>query len=166
MNPAMLVFGLVVGLVAGFFAAARRPRPREARAALRPHPAERTAAEPTLDAVIAAVRTAGIAVRITPGGFAIGAGPKQLRVYAGDPARVPLREMELVDTEHDALVFDPTDLGQEVTPAAVHAAAARGAWLRAFLLALRLNQPDLLRHVILSTPPQQVPTAHHKGVVV
>lgn len=56
----------------------------------------------------------------------------------------------------DALVFDPTDLGQEVTPAAVHAAAARGAWLRAFLLALRLNQPDLLRHVILSTPPQQV----------
>lgn len=56
----------------------------------------------------------------------------------------------------EAAVFDPTDLGAEVTPAAVHAALAAGAPLRAFLLALRLNQPDLLRHVILSTPPQQV----------
>lgn len=56
----------------------------------------------------------------------------------------------------EGLVFDPTDLGVEVTPAAVHSAAARGAWLQAFLLALRLNQPPLLRHVILSTPPKQV----------
>ena len=56
----------------------------------------------------------------------------------------------------EGLVFDPTDLGVEVTPGAVHAAAARGAWLQAFLLALRLNQPPLLRHVILSTPPKQV----------
>lgn len=56
----------------------------------------------------------------------------------------------------EGLVFDPTDLGAEVTPAAVHAAAARGAWLRAFLLALRLSQPQLLHHVLLSTPPQQV----------
>ena len=58
----------------------------------------------------------------------------------------------------DALVFDPTDLGSDVTPAAAAAALRSGAFLRAFLLALRLNQPELLRHVILSTPPQQART--------
>lgn len=73
---------------------------------------------------------------------------------------LPPAEGVLMYSLDDALVFDPTDLGQEVTPAAVHAAVARGAWLRAFLLALRLNQPDLLRHVILSTPPQQVRHQH------
>lgn len=63
----------------------------------------------------------------------------------------------------EGLVFDPTDLGVEVTPGAVHAAAARRAWLQAFLLALRLNQPPLLRHVILSTPPKQVGAGPHQA---
>lgn len=50
----------------------------------------------------------------------------------------------------------PRCLRRQVTPAAVHAAIRQRAFLRAFLLALRLNDPQLLRHVLLSTPPQQV----------
>lgn len=56
----------------------------------------------------------------------------------------------------EGLMFDPTDLGTDVTPAAVHTAIRRGASLQAMLLALRLAQPDLLQHAILSTPPRQV----------
>lgn len=90
----------------------------------------------------------------------------------GSPSK-PLKSAALLAAEgvllhslDEGLVFDPTDLGAEVTPAAVHAAARRGAWLRAFLLALRLNQPELLRHVILSTPPQQVLTISAMCTVV
>ena len=54
------------------------------------------------------------------------------------------------------LVFDPTDLAEDITPAATRKALATGAFLKAMLIALRLKDPDVLRHVIMSVPPAQV----------
>lgn len=54
------------------------------------------------------------------------------------------------------LVFDPTDLAEDITPAATRKALASGAFLKALLIALRLKDPDVLRHVIMSVPPAQV----------
>ncbi|GLC52693.1 hypothetical protein PLESTB_000658000 [Pleodorina starrii] len=58
----------------------------------------------------------------------------------------------------DGLIFDPTDLNQDITPAAVHSSLAAGAHLRALLIALRLSDPGLVRHVLLETPPSAVQT--------
>ena len=54
------------------------------------------------------------------------------------------------------LVFDPTDLTEDVTPAAAYKALGSRAFLRALLIALRLKDPEVLRRVIMSTPPGQV----------
>ena len=54
------------------------------------------------------------------------------------------------------LVFDPTDLAEDITPGAARKALASGAFLKALLIALRLKEPDVLRHVIMSVPPAQV----------
>ena len=62
----------------------------------------------------------------------------------------------LLYTLDQGLVFDPTDLAQDVTPEAAHAALAKGQALRAALIALRLRDGGLLRHALLSTPPEQV----------
>lgn len=59
----------------------------------------------------------------------------------------------------EGLVFDPTDLTEDLTPAACQAALDGQAFVRAALIALRLGDPQLLRHCLLSTPPQQVATA-------
>lgn len=56
----------------------------------------------------------------------------------------------------EGLLFDPTDLAEDVTPAAVLRALRSGAHLRALLVALRLRDPGLVRHVLLSTPPPAV----------
>lgn len=52
--------------------------------------------------------------------------------------------------------FDPTDLEEGVTPEAALRAVRAGANLRALLLALRLNEAPLTRHVLLSVPSAQV----------
>lgn len=62
----------------------------------------------------------------------------------------------LVFAPRDAVLFDPTDLAEEVTPAAVHAALAGGAHLRALLLALRLGGGEEVQAAVMKTPPQQV----------
>ena len=54
------------------------------------------------------------------------------------------------------LVFDPTDLTEDITPAAAYKALGNKAFVRALLIALRLKDPDVVRHVIMSTPPHQV----------
>lgn len=59
-------------------------------------------------------------------------------------------------SQRPAALFDPTDLGEHLTPAAARAAVKAGALLRAALIALRLNDELLLCHVMLSVPPQQV----------
>ncbi len=57
----------------------------------------------------------------------------------------------------DAMLFDPTDLTEDLTPAACHRARAGRAYVRAILIALRLGDPALLRHCVLTTPVAQVP---------
>ncbi|KAL4425513.1 hypothetical protein ABPG75_009529 [Micractinium tetrahymenae] len=57
----------------------------------------------------------------------------------------------------ESMVFDPTDLAEDVTPAATLKALGQGAHLKALLMAMRLNDPQLVQHVVLSTPPAQVP---------
>ncbi|WIA36397.1 hypothetical protein OEZ86_007709 [Tetradesmus obliquus] len=57
------------------------------------------------------------------------------------------------------LNFDPTDLTEALTPQAFHAALAGRAYVRALLIALRLGDPVLLKHGLMSVPPQQVTTA-------
>jgi periodic tryptophan protein 2 len=56
----------------------------------------------------------------------------------------------------EGMVFDPTDLAEDVTPAAVLRALGSGAYLRALLVALRLRDPELTRHVLFATPPASV----------
>ena len=56
----------------------------------------------------------------------------------------------------EGMVFDPTDLAEDITPAAVLRALGSGAYLRALLVALRLRDPVLTRHVLLATPPAAV----------
>ncbi|PRW59321.1 periodic tryptophan 2-like protein [Chlorella sorokiniana] len=56
----------------------------------------------------------------------------------------------------ESLVFDPTDLAEDVTPAAALKALGQGAHLKALLMAMRLNDPKLTQHVVLSTPRAQV----------
>ena len=54
------------------------------------------------------------------------------------------------------LLFDPTDLAEDITPASALEALNSGAYLRSLLIALRLHDPTIVRHVILSTPPTSV----------
>uniref|UniRef100_A0A7R9V1J8 Small-subunit processome Utp12 domain-containing protein n=1 Tax=Chlamydomonas euryale TaxID=1486919 RepID=A0A7R9V1J8_9CHLO len=58
----------------------------------------------------------------------------------------------------DDLVFDPTDLTEDLTPQSCHRALAARAYVRALLIALRLGDSGLVRHVVLSTPVAQAPT--------
>lgn len=54
------------------------------------------------------------------------------------------------------LVFDPTDLTEDITPAAAYKALANRAFLRALLIALRLKDPEVVRQVMMAIPPSQV----------
>lgn len=56
----------------------------------------------------------------------------------------------------DGSVFDPTDLAEDVTVEAAHRALQHSMYLKALLLALRLKEAELLEHVLLSTPEDQV----------
>ena len=58
----------------------------------------------------------------------------------------------------EGLVFDPTDLGPDVTPQAAHTALGARQPLRALLIALRLSDPALLLHALMSTQPHEVST--------
>eukprot|EP00884_Botryococcus_braunii_P018730 jgi/Botrbrau1/5540/Bobra.0023s0024.1 len=54
------------------------------------------------------------------------------------------------------LVFDPTDLAEDITPQAARAALDQRAFLKSLLIALRLKDADLVNHVVLSTPPHEM----------
>jgi periodic tryptophan protein 2 len=66
----------------------------------------------------------------------------------------------MVYTRDSGLAFDPTDLGEDVTPAAARAALKSGDARRALLMALRLRGADgegaLVRDVLEGTPPDAV----------
>ncbi|KAL6751014.1 WD40 repeat-like protein [Haematococcus lacustris] len=56
----------------------------------------------------------------------------------------------------DDMLFDPTDLSEDLTPATCRKALAAGAHLRALLIALRLRDSQLLRACVFGTPAAQV----------
>ena len=66
----------------------------------------------------------------------------------------------MVYTRDTGLAFDPTDLGEDVTPAAARAALRAGDARRALLMALRLRGADgegaLIKDVLEGTPPDAV----------
>ena len=53
-------------------------------------------------------------------------------------------------------IFDPTELEEAVTPEAARQALSQHHYATALLLALRLKDTDMLRHMMLSVPDQQV----------
>lgn len=57
--------------------------------------------------------------------------------------------------------FPFADLSEDITPAAVATALSRGQHLKGLLIALRLNDADLIRRCILATPPRDVGHASH-----
>ncbi|KAI8866458.1 putative WD repeat protein [Ramicandelaber brevisporus] len=64
----------------------------------------------------------------------------------------------LVYALDDNLMFDPFELDEEVTPEAVEAAIrAKDQHLRALVLALRLNEPAIMRRAFASIPAEAVP---------
>jgi len=52
--------------------------------------------------------------------------------------------------------FDPTDLEEAVTPEAARQALSQHQYVKALLLTLRLKDTDMLRHMMLSVPDQEV----------
>eukprot|EP00178_Gracilaria_changii_P003207 TRINITY_DN1469_c0_g1_i1.p1 TRINITY_DN1469_c0_g1~~TRINITY_DN1469_c0_g1_i1.p1 ORF type:complete len:919 (+),score=126.26 TRINITY_DN1469_c0_g1_i1:5418-8174(+) len=54
--------------------------------------------------------------------------------------------------EADELLFDPTNLEIDITPEAAKQAAEKGDYVTALSLALRLNERDVLNHVVDSVP--------------
>ena len=65
----------------------------------------------------------------------------------------------LLFSDDPGATFDPGDLGTEVTPAAIGAALAAGAPLRACRLALRLRDRDLVKRCLLAVRPEDVRAA-------
>lgn len=56
------------------------------------------------------------------------------------------------------MTFDPTDLAEDITPAAVLQSMNVGAYLRALLIAVRLGDGELIQQVLLCTPPTMLPS--------
>lgn len=54
------------------------------------------------------------------------------------------------------MIFDPFELEEEVTPKATRNLVRSGEYSRAISMALRLNEPDLIREVIEQIPAVQV----------
>eukprot|EP00892_Ulva_mutabilis_P004509 jgi/Ulvmu1/242/UM001_0246.1 len=57
-------------------------------------------------------------------------------------------------------LFDPTNLTEEISVPAMHRLIGHGAHLKALLVAVRLNERSLVRHVLLRVPP-----ADMRGVI-
>ena len=62
----------------------------------------------------------------------------------------------MVYSLHTGDFFDPTELEEAVTPEAARQALARQHYVKALLLALRLKDTDMMRHMMLSVPDKQV----------
>ena len=62
----------------------------------------------------------------------------------------------LVYSLDEETMFDPTDLGEDVTPAAAASALQQGAHARALLLELRLKDLRLVRRILEAVPPAEI----------
>jgi len=89
-----------------------------------------------------AVRVPGVA--FSPAGRAFcAASTEGLLIYSLDTA--------------ERARFDPFDLGVDVTPAATRQALARGEWLKAMVMAFRLNDDGLVARVYRGVPSPDIP---------
>lgn len=75
---------------------------------------------------------------------------------AGQSWAAATTEGLLVYSLRKGALFDPTDLTEDLTPAAFHTALANRAYARALLIALRLGDTDLLRKGLMAVPQQQI----------
>eukprot|EP00899_Mesostigma_viride_P002377 jgi/Mesvir1/1213/Mv17699-RA.2 len=62
----------------------------------------------------------------------------------------------LIYSLDSALLFDPTDLDVDVTPQAIHDALASHSFLKALIIAFRLNEEPLLRRCVEAVPVDAV----------
>ena len=54
------------------------------------------------------------------------------------------------------MIFDPFELEEEITPKATRLMLREQEYDRALSMALKLNEPDLIREIIEQIPPHQV----------
>jgi periodic tryptophan protein 2 len=54
-------------------------------------------------------------------------------------------------------LFDPTNLTEDTSVPAIHRLIGNGAYLKALLVAVRLADPEHIRHVMYSVPPDDMP---------
>ncbi|KZV62737.1 WD repeat protein [Peniophora sp. CONT] len=62
----------------------------------------------------------------------------------------------LIYSLDDGGAFDPTELAMDLTPAAVYASIQEKEWLRALLLAFRLNMPSLIERAFHAVPADDI----------
>ena len=114
-----------------------------------------------------AIETAdGKVGRVTPGGEVLPGTGAQARPAArtrclrlsptADAWAAATPEGVLLYAKDAALLFDPFDLAEDVTPAAVHRAMGKREYARALLLSLHLKDANLFRSVVERTPPEEV----------
>ena len=61
------------------------------------------------------------------------------------------------------MIFDPFELEEDVTPKSTRQMLKDEEYDRALSMALRLNEPDLIREVIEQIPPNQVKRSNARG---
>ena len=67
---------------------------------------------------------------------------------------------------HSGEIFDPTELAEAVTPEAARQALSQGHHAKALLLALRLKDTDMMQHMVLSIPADQVRESCLHSIIV
>lgn len=61
----------------------------------------------------------------------------------------------LIYSLDDTIMFDPFQLGVDITPAGIRAQVAKGEMGDALTMALRLNQSELIAEVVEATPVEE-----------
>ena len=75
---------------------------------------------------------------------------------AGDTWAVASTEGVLVYTKDESLLFDPFDLDEDVTPAAVHVALGKREYAKALLMTIHLKDVKIFTHVIENIPVRDI----------
>jgi periodic tryptophan protein 2 len=93
------------------------------------------------------------------------AGQKRATLRCRDLALSPTGTMWVAATTEGMLLyslatetlFDPTHLTEDTSVPAMHRLIGNGSYLKALLVAVRLADPEHIRHVIYSVPPDDMP---------
>lgn len=93
------------------------------------------------------------------------AGQRRAILQCRDLALSPTGTMWVAATTEGMLLyslatetlFDPTNLTEDTSVPAMHRLIGTGAFLKALLIAVRLGDPEHIRHVMYSVPPEDMP---------